>query len=136
MIRRKYISLLLLALYLLATGGAWSRSLACDCAAAEHLCCVAGHHAGHAHDAATEEFCATCLCDRHSTDIALYTATTGDETPCRCAVLALPHGLAAAQAARLAAPKYRKERIVGPSLPLPPAPCLRLAGLRAPPVSA
>ena len=136
--RRTYISLLLLALYLLATGGAWSLSLTCDCAAAEHggahACCVAGHPAGHAHEAADEALCATCTCDRHSTDIALYTADAGDETLCRCAELALPHCLAAAQAARLAAPKFRQERIVAPALPLPPAPCLRLAGLRAPPV--
>ncbi len=141
MVRRKYISLLLLVLYLAATGGAWSRSLACDCTAAEHAgehaCCVGEHHSGHEHDAAAAELCATCTCDRHSTDIALYTATTDDsEHSVRCMVLALPHCLAAAQAARLAAPKFRKERIVAPSDPLPPAPCLRAAGLRAPPVSA
>ena len=140
MIRRRYISLLLCAVYLLAAVGSALLSLSCRCHMAEHagerVCCVAGHHAGHEHDAAAEELCATCSCDRHSTDIELYTADAGDETPCRCAVLALPHCLAAAQAARLAAPKFRQERIVAPALPLPPAPCLRTAGLRAPPVSA
>ncbi|MCM1151526.1 MAG: hypothetical protein NC209_02665 [Alistipes sp.] len=138
MARRRYISLMLLAVYLLATGGAWMLSLSCRCQAerqGEHLCCVAGHHVGHDHDAAAEELCATCTCDRHSTEIALYTASQDDLRECRCAVLALPHCLAAAQAARLAAPKFRKERIAEPAYPLPQAPCLRISSLRAPPAS-
>ncbi|MDE5708099.1 MAG: hypothetical protein K2L09_07545 [Alistipes sp.] len=138
--RRRYISLLLLAVYLLATGGMWSLSLMCDCAEAEHAdghaCCVAGYHVGHDHDAEAEELCASCVCEFHSTEITLYTATADNETPCRCVVLALPHCLAAAQAARIAAPKFRKERIVTPAVPIEQAPCLRAAGLRAPPVLA
>lgn len=134
--RRRYIALLLSVVYLLATGGAACLSLTCGCMEAEHAaehvhahaCCAADHQGGEAFDA-------SCSCDRHSTDIELYTAAAGDESPCRCAVLALPHCLAAAQAARLAAPKFRKERIAPPvSMPAPP--CLGVAGLRAPPVSA
>lgn len=136
--RRKYISLLLLAVYLLATGGSAFLSLSCRCLttqhAAEHACCVLGHHLGHDFDGAGEELYAACSCDRHSTDIELYTAVQDDECLCKCAVLALPHCLAAAQAARLSAPRFRKERVVAPCVPVPQAPCLQAAGLRAPPV--
>lgn len=138
MARRRYISSLLLAVYLLATGGMAWLSLSCGCLEREHrrahaemhhACCVADH-------SQAEALTATCDCDRHSTEIELYTAAADSNAPCKCAVLALPHCLAAAQAARLAAPKFRKERIVAPVIPLPQAPCLRAAGLRAPPVSA
>lgn len=137
--RRRYISLLLSVVYLLATGGAAWLSLTCGCMEAEHAavqvhahrsCCAA------ADDSAGEVLDASCACGRHSTEIELYTAGADDESPCRCAVLVLPHCLAAAQAARLSAPKYCKERIVAPPVPVAQAPCLRAAGLRAPPVSA
>ena len=136
---RNYIALLLLAVYLLATGGAAYRSLSCQCLepahAAEHLCCADGHDTAEMFDI-DEALHAACPCDRHSTAIALYTAVSDDARPCKCAVLALPHCLAAAQAARLSAPKFRKERIEAPSVSLPQAPCLLATGLRAPPVSA
>jgi len=132
---RRYISLWLLAVYLLATGGSAWLSLTCGCLerdhAREHVAahlCASGHH-----DA--EMLCETCACDRHSTEIRLYTVAADDASPCKCAVLALPHCLAAAQAARLAAPKFRKERTTAPPVPTPQAPCLRVAGLRAPPAS-
>ncbi len=143
MVRRKYISLLLLVVYLLATGSAAYASLACRCVKEAHAC-VAGHECGdhgacmhRAFDAAAEELCSTCTCDRHSTEIALYTAATDDsEHSVRCMVLALPHCLAAAQSARLSAPKFRKKRIFAPAVPILQAPCSCAAGLRAPPVSA
>ncbi len=146
MARRKYISLLLLVVYLLATGGGAYASISCRCATEAHAhACVASHdcHACGDHgacvrcvdDAAAEELCATCMCDRHSTEIALYTATTDDSVhSVRCAVLALPHCLAVAQAARLSAPKFHKERIYTPAVPILQAPYLCVAGLRAPPV--
>ena len=138
MIRRRYISLLLCVVYLLAAVGSALLSLSCRCHTAEHagerVCCVAGHHAGHEHDAAAEELCATCSCDRHSIEIDLYIAVQSDDDLCKCAVLALPHCLAAAQAARLAAPKFRREPVAAPAVPIPQAPSLRSAGLRAPPV--
>lgn len=140
MIRRRYISLLLCAVYLLATGGTALLSLSCHCHTAEHagehVCCVGEHHAGHAYDAAAEELCAACMCDRHSIEIDLYIAVQSDDSLCKCAVLALPHCLAAAQAARLAAPKFRREPVTAPAVPIPLAPSLRSAGLRAPPVLA
>ncbi|MDE6070390.1 MAG: hypothetical protein K2F92_05925, partial [Alistipes sp.] len=142
----KYISVLLLVVYLLATGGGAYASISCRCATEAHAhACVASHdcHACGDHgacvrcvdDAAAEELCATCMCDRHSTEIALYTATTDDSVhSVRCAVLALPHCLAVAQAARLSAPKFHKERIYTPAVPILQAPYLCVAGLRAPPV--
>lgn len=147
MARRKYISLLLLVVYLSATGSAACASLWCRCATEVHAhVCVASHdcrecgdHGACMHrafdDAAAEELCATCMCDRHSTEIALYTAADDSEHSVRCAVLALPHCLAAAQAARLSAPKFRKKRICTPAVPILQAPCLCVAGFRAPPAS-
>ena len=140
--RRRYIALLLSVVYLLATGGAACLSLTCGCLAAEHAAEHVHHVHVHAHagcaaaHSGEEALDASCCCDRHSTDIELYTAASGDESPCRCAVLALPHCLAAAQAARLAAPKFRKERIASPPVAVPTSPYLGVAGLRAPPVSA
>ena len=135
---RRYISFLLLAVYLLATGGAAFRSLSCGCMDKGHLAEHVHAHCGHAAGACdeAETLCATCACDRHSTDIELYTTAADDARPCKCAVLALPHCMAAAQAARLAAPKFRKVRMVAPPVPIPQAPCLLVADLRAPPVSA
>jgi len=137
MIRRKYISLVLLAVYLLAAGGSAYMSLTCSCLEREHarghvalrVCCADGHPDG-------EALCETCTCNRHSTEIRLYTTAADDASSCKCTVLALPHCLAAAQAARLSAPKFRKERIAAPPVAGRQAPCLRIAGLRAPPVSA
>lgn len=135
---RRYISLLLCVVYSLATIGTALLSLSCRCRtsehAAEHACCVAGRHAGHAHDAAAEELCAACTCDRHSLEIDLYIAAQSDDSLCKCVVLALPHCLAAAQAARLAAPGFREEPVTAPVIPTPQAPSLCAAGLRAPPV--
>ncbi|WP_289182003.1 hypothetical protein [Alistipes sp. UBA6068] len=136
---RRYISSLLLVVYLLATGGTAYRSLSCRCLeavhAAEHFCCASGHVDAEAVGGA-EALHTACPCDRHSTAVKLYTAASDDLRPCKCAVLALPHCLASAQAARLSAPKFRKERIVVPSVPIPQAPSLAVGGLRAPPVSA
>ena len=136
---RNCISLLLLAVYLLATGGAACLSLSCGCMDNGH---VAEHMHAHTHVCCGAELpdapalSASCTCGRHSTDIQLYTAASDDARPCKCAVLALPHCLASAQAARLAAPKFRKERVAAPPVPIPQAPCLLVADSRAPPVSA
>lgn len=140
MVRRRYISLLLLALYLLATSGAWSLSLMCDCAdaerAGEHACCVAGYHVGHDHDAAAEELCAACTCNLHSTEITLYTAAHADnEKAMRSVVTLLPPSLAAECPCPTHVPALRRERADRPT-PVLQAPFLKSAGRRAPPVLA
>ena len=95
---RRYISLLLLAVYLLATGGAAFRSLSCSCMdkghVAEHLHAHCGHAAGVCDEAETLR--ATCACDRHSTEIELYTNPhSDDDKATRCAMVFLPAALAA-----------------------------------------
>ena len=141
---KRYIAQLLLAVYLLATGGAAYASLSCRCMGAAgcgavHICCADcdhDHDDRHHDEQFGAEWSAPCCDDRHSTEIDLYMGASYDgKHAVRCAVLALPHCMAAAQAARLAAPKFRKERIVAPDIPIPPAPSLRAAGLRAPPAS-
>lgn len=144
MARRKYISLLLLAVYLLTTGGAAYASLSCRCltemhaCVSAHGCCACANPCAHARrvcdDGAVQTWEAPCCDDRHSTEIELYVgASHDDENEVRCAVLALPHCLAAAQAARLSAPKFRKERIERPVARIRPS-FVAVAGLRAPPV--
>lgn len=134
---KRYIAQLLLAVYLLATGGTAFVSLSCRCVtimghSEVHFSCASCSHDHE--DFVGEAWSAPCCADNHSTEIALYTGTSHDSKhEVRCAVLALPHCLAAAQAARLAAPKFRKERIVVPDIPIPSAPSLRATGLRAPP---
>lgn len=140
MVRRRYISLLLLAVYLLATGGVWLLSLTCGCAdaehASEHTCSTAGYHAGHDHDAADEELCAACTCGLHSTEITLYTAAHGDdEKTTRCAVTLLPPSLAAECPCPAHVPALRRKPLLRPA-PLTDEPLIAAAGLRAPPVSA
>lgn len=140
----RYIAWFLCAVYLAVTAYPAAASLTCKCltthAAVEHACGGCCAHAG-AHIRAEAAECpadgalsAPCCTDRHSTDIALYTASPDGERPCKCAVLMLPHCLLAARAAQLASPKFRKEHPEPPAV-LPQAPCLHAAGLRAPPVS-
>lgn len=142
--RKRFISLLLLTVYLLAAGGTAWTSLSCDCVAMHartahtHACCHhCHHHVQHTHllpDAGTS-LSAPCCDNRHSTEIELYTASSDSDPVCKCTVIALPHCLAAAQAARLAAPKFRKQPLP-PPFRIVPDPLIRTAGLRAPPVSA
>ena len=144
---KRFISTLLLTVYLLAVSGAAWASLSCDCVtmhartAHVHSCrchCSCHHHVRAAHDAPADgvSLTAPCCDDRHSTQIELYTAAQDDEPTCRCTVIDLPHCLAAAQSARLAAPKFRKQALAPPAVRALPDPSLPLSGLRAPPVSA
>ena len=131
---KRFISTLLLTVYLLAVSGAAWASLSCDC----RCHCSCHHHVRAAHDAPADgvSLTAPCCDDRHSTEIELYTAAQDDEPTCRCTVIDLPHCLAAAQSARLAAPKFRKQALAPPAVRALPDPSLPLSGLRAPPVSA
>jgi len=73
----------LLVVYLLMAIGPAYASLSCRCKAAhartEALCC---HHHAAADDATGHdaEWHAACRCDRHSTEIALYTNGNDDRT--------------------------------------------------------
>lgn len=78
---RRVISLLLLTVYLFATGGMAYASLSCHCITpterAHHLCC---NHCQQ-HDEATagkETLTAPCCSDHHSTEIDLYTGTSAE----------------------------------------------------------
>ena len=144
MLSNRYIAWFLCAVYLAVTACPAAASLTCECltahAAAESACGGCCAHVG-AHICTEAAACpadgalsAPCCTDRHSTDIELYTASSDSESPCKCAVLVLPHCIQAARAAQLSAPKFRKEHPEPPAV-LPQVPCLHVAGLRAPPVS-
>lgn len=137
---RRYISSLLLVVYLLATGGTAYRSLSCRCLdavhVAEHLCC--GAHAVEAAETvgAAEALHATCPCDRHSTAVKLYTGIhNDDDKTTRCAVTFLPPSLAVECPCPAHVPALRRNAPAQP-VPLIAAPFLAVGGLRAPPVSA
>ncbi|MDE6445400.1 MAG: hypothetical protein K2L06_00865 [Alistipes sp.] len=136
---RNCISLLLLAVYLLATGGAACLSLSCGCMDNGH---VAEHMHAHTHVCCGAELpdapalSASCTCGRHSTDIQLYTNShPDDERTMRCAVVFLPAALAAECPCPAHVPALRRKTVDRPA-PLLADPLLESAGLRAPPVSA
>ena len=86
---KRLISLLLLSVYLLATGGPAYVSLSCKCVAmkarAAHVCC---HHCQHGADTSdgTASLKATCCGNHHSTEINLYTFSQDSEKSTRCTV--------------------------------------------------
>lgn len=134
---RSYISLMLLAVYLFAAGGAAYASLSCECvsmkARAAHTCC---HHCVHSGDDAREAMQATCCGDRHSTEIVLYTSSDKDHArSVRCAIIDLPPMVTAA----CPCPGHVSALRVARTLPEPPHVCRGYVcptGLRAPPVLA
>lgn len=135
---RRYISLILLAVYLFAAGGAAYVSLSCECVAMKsrvaHTCC---HHCAHAGDDVREAMQAPCCGNHHSTEIELYTSsgTDLDRSMVRCAVVDLPPLVSAACPCPGHIPALRVAR----TLPEPPRVCRGYVcptGLRAPPVLA
>lgn len=132
---KRFISLLLLAVYLLAAGGpAWA-SLSCKCVAAKlrtaHTCCC---HCAHESDgmAAKADVSAPCCGHHHSTQVDLYTSGSSDnERSTRVAAADLT-ALAPDVPDAIDAPSDCL-RIVVRQTPLPgkPRPCG--TGLRAPP---
>lgn len=142
---RRYIALLLLAVYLVTAGGPAYLSLSCRCAVMRglrteavrggcgcvHACgCCAGHRCGAESSAALS---APCCSGDHSTEIDLYTAATSEEgKSVRCAVVSLPPSLAAECPCPAHVPALRGAPVERPA-PLPAAPLLTAAGLRAPP---
>lgn len=138
---KRYIALLLCALYMAATAAVSLASMTCKCrgmmrAEAELRCtsCCA-------HCSMTEPFCeggcleTDCDCDRHSTEIDLYTSSHSDDSEkyVRCVVSELPPSLAAVSPSPEHVPALRQ------GIVLPPLPIVReiprtAFGLRAPPV--
>ncbi|WP_290541060.1 hypothetical protein [Alistipes sp.] len=98
---KRSISLLLFAVYLLATAGAALASLTCKCVAmrarTEHVCCCHCLHVADLPAPADGEMRAPCCGNRHSTEIGLYISTFSDnnERYTRCVVIDLPSALAA-----------------------------------------
>ena len=135
---RRYISLLLLAVYLFAVGGPSYASLSCRCVALHshaqtHGCC---HRALQNQPAAGDALGAPCCANHHSTEIDLYTGTSSDDLrAARCAVFALPPSLTTE------CPAPADPLVVGEMVSERRAPFLKEAfllsvGFRAPPVLA
>ncbi|WP_295940360.1 hypothetical protein [uncultured Alistipes sp.] len=139
---KRIISLLFLAVYMMATAGPAYVSLSCKCVAAKehaaHVCC---HDCGqHHHDntaTAHESVKSDCCGNHHSTEIELYTGFTSDNTEkyTRCAVIDLPPALMA-EAPAAADLTLCCEGATERHVPLIEQTHIRCAGLRAPPVSA
>lgn len=135
---RRLISLLLLSVYLLATGGPAYVSLSCKCVAmtahAAHACCHHCQHAGEAADG-TASLKGTCCGNHHSTEINLYTFSPDNGKSIRCAVTDLPPALVA-EAPAPADMILGSEKTVERRAPFVERGHVRCAGLRAPPVLA
>ena len=135
---KRLISLLLLSVYLLATGGPAYVSLSCKCVAmkarAAHVCC---HHCQHGADTSdgTASLKATCCGNHHSTEINLYTFSQDSEKSTRCTVTDLPPALVA-EAPVAAVLKFFGETLPERGDPFVMRGHVRSAGLRAPPVLA
>lgn len=132
---KRFISLLLLAVYLLAAGGpAWA-SLSCKCVAAKlstaHTCCC---HCAHESDApaAKTDVSAPCCGHHHSTEVNLYTGGSSENERSVRAAAADLTALAPDVPDALDAPAYCL-RIVLRQTPLPGKSCPCGPGLRAPP---
>ncbi len=141
---KRYIALLLCALYVSATAGTALASLTCKClgmkAPVEHSCtgcCHLSENGGADLQTACPE-CSLrtrCGCELHSTEIDLYTSSHSDDSEkyVRCIVAELPPSLAAECPCPAHVPALRRGNV------LPPVPLVRempgrVCGLRAPPV--
>lgn len=137
---KRYISLLLLAVYLFATAGASVTSLTCKCvtlkARTEHVC--SSHCQQHTADAASAAdgvMRATCCGNHHhSTEIDLYLFSHSDnsEKYIRCVVTDLPPALAVECPCPAHVPLLR-EKTAERLTPFVPEACILPVGFRAPP---
>lgn len=135
---KRYISLLLLAVYLFATAGTALASLTCKCvsmkARTEHVCC--SHCQQHAAEAAADGVMRAPCCGNHhhSTEIDLYLFSHGDngEKQIRCMVTDLPPALAAECPCPAHVPLLR-EKTVQRQAPFIAEACMLPVGFRAPP---
>lgn len=135
---RKFISLLLLAVYLFAAGGSSYASLSCRCLTLKgqiaHSCCHHCEHVGLASDKALD---APCCGDDHSTEVKLYTGSAGGNTEryVKCCVCALPPSLTA-ECPQLIDPLLIVEALSSPRTPFFKEEYILSVGFRAPPVLA
>ena len=134
---KRLISLLLLSVYLLATGGPAYVSLSCKCVTmSSHVCC---HHCQHGADAAGagESLKAPCCGNHHSTEIELYVSSSFDnnERYTRCIVLDLPPALAAECPCPAHVP-FLREKVAERRTPFVREASTLSVGFRAPPVLA
>lgn len=138
---KRYISLLLLAVYLFATAGASLVSLTCKCVSmkerTEHLCCHHCQHTADASAAADGVMRAPCCGNHHSTDIELYVFQHSDngEKHIRCVVTDLPPALAVECPCPAHVPLLR-EKAAERQTPFVPEAYMLPVGFRAPPVLA
>lgn len=134
---KRFISLLLLTVYLLAAGGPAMASLSCRCVAPKahthHLCTCHCLHADAA-AAARTDLSAPCCGHHHSTDVELYTGISSDnERQDRTQAVDLWAALTPDAPAAICPPTHG-ERIVLRQTLLPRKAASRGVGLRAPPV--
>ena len=143
---KRYIALLLCALYVSATAGTALASLTCKCpgmkAPVEHRCtgcCHLSENGGtDLRDACPDcSLRTSCGCELHSTEIDLYTSSYSDDSEkyIRCVVAVLPLSLAAEIALDTPACSSSGNGLLR-NIPLPREVCRAVAGLRAPPVAA
>ncbi|WP_418992156.1 hypothetical protein [Alistipes sp.] len=136
---RRYISLVLLAVYLFATGGTAYASVSCECVSKAPTVSACCHH--HCTDIPCggrdgDSLTAPCCGDRHSTEIELYTGSGSEnERGPRCVVLDLPPALAATCPCPAHVPFLRLKAVERPAPFLPDLRILPI-GFRAPPVLA
>lgn len=136
---KKYISLLLLTVYLLATGGSAYASLACHCVAmkshVEHACCTCCDHKDDL-PAAKADITAPCCSNHHSTEIELYVRVSSEtEESGKSLVMDLPPSLCAECPCPAHIP-FLRETLAERRAPFVRAACVLPSGLRAPPVLA
>ncbi len=141
---KRYIALLLLTVYLLTLWSAALRSLTCQCitmhthshAAAACSLCTHCDRTVQEGDTAAPWLNASCCCDRHSTDIALYTdklSHSERETAHGTIITLLPD-----QAVECPCPTHipaLRETPLPRTEPLVEALWLTASGFRAPPAS-
>ena len=137
---KRYIALVLCALYLAATAGVALASMTCQClgmkrGAVEHRCATCCHQGESACDDCSDfRLDARCDCSLHSIEINLYTSSHSDDSEkyVRCVVSVLPPSLAVECPCPAHLPALRCGDV------LPPVPLVRempgrVFGLRAPP---
>lgn len=133
---KRFISFLLLTVYLLAAGGpAWA-SLSCKCVASKarthHVCSC---HCSHENDApgAKADLNAPCCSHHHSTDVELYTGGSSDNERQARTPAADLSAVLAPEAPATIAPTAGWVRITLRRTPLPRQAALPGVSLRAPP---
>lgn len=132
---RRFIALLLFAVYLLMAVGAPVASLSCECLSSHdhselfctrHGCAASGDH--------EPRLMAPCCSDHHSTEIELYLVLSdGIGKFLRCAVTDLPPALFADGTALIPF-LSGKQAFVERHVPLASDPAVSSPGFRAPPV--